>query len=237
MPTVPIPTTHGFIDLTNKTFGRLVVESYAGRVSGQTSWNCRCVCGTKKVVHGQDLREEKTKSCGCWKADLGAARLTKHNGSQTPEFRAWSAMLTRCYNKNSTDYEDYGGRGIQVCEEWRRSFQQFLDDMGPKPSVHHTVDRRNNDKGYNPENCRWATRKEQGNNKRNNRIIEYNGRRLTLSQWAEETGLTYSALQYRLDKGWSIDAALTTPTLHTYNTLLEKQYAAQLMAAQQKEEA
>jgi hypothetical protein len=120
-------------------------------------------------------------------------------------------MIARCENENSQAYADYGGRGIKVCERWRASFTAFMEDMGPPPTTKHTVERTDNDKDYEPTNCVWGTKKEQGRNKRNNVMLTHNGKTQALSAWAEETGLPYTTIYARLQHGWSVDEALTKP--------------------------
>lgn len=127
--------------------------------------------------------------------------------SRTSEYAIWLSMKARCYNPLSKPYNNYGGRGITVCERWRESFQNFMEDMGPRPPG-MTIERLDNNGIYAPSNCKWATRKEQGVNKRNNRLIEYHGRRLTLSQWASETNISRQTLYRRLLAGWSVEESL-----------------------------
>lgn len=128
----------------------------------------------------------------------------------TPEYKAWSMMLQRCENPKAHAFEEYGGRGIAVCERWH-DFNLFIADMGLRPSAAHSLDRQNNDGNYCPENCRWATAKEQQNNRRVNRMITFEGQTKNLQQWAESLGMSKVTLHARLRKGWTIDRALTTP--------------------------
>jgi hypothetical protein len=135
-------------------------------------------------------------------------------GKPTSEWRAWDSMLARCYCAGHTNFARYGGKGVAVCERWRHDFATFLSDMGPKPSPQHTLDRIDGTLGYEPSNCRWATRKEQQNNIRTNRRITWNGRTLTLQQWSDETTLPPSAISRRLKRGWPVERALTEPVMH-----------------------
>ena len=131
---------------------------------------CWCDCGNKQVfVSSGSLKNDLTKSCGCLVKKLGRKRCTTHGKSQTPEWRVWHNMNQRCYNKNNPGYKYYGGRGIKVCKRWRESFENFLKDMDKRPSPELTIERINNDKGYRESNCKWATRKEQNNNRRCNK--------------------------------------------------------------------
>lgn len=128
--------------------------------------------------------------------------------SDSQEYVIWVNMTYRCSNPNASAYTHYGGRGIKVCERWS-DFSLFFQDMGPRPSPQHQVDRIDNDAGYSPSNCRWATRKEQASNRRTSRVITFRGRSRTLDQWAERVGISKQALSFRLDK-WSKTRALTT---------------------------
>lgn len=127
------------------------------------------------------------------------------------ERTAWHNIKERCYNKKRKDYERYGGRGITMCPEWRASFRAFLQDVGPSPSVRHQIERINNDGPYAPGNVRWATALEQANNKRNNHFLEYNGRRLTISEWERLRGVKPGTLKQRALRGWSVEKILTEP--------------------------
>lgn len=130
---------------------------------------------------------------------------------RTPEYRIWCAMKTRCYNPNASNYEFYGGRGITVCDRWRKSFENFLTDMGPRPFPDASIDRYPDPDGpYSKENCRWATKKEQSQNSRKSRMLSYNGETLCLLDWAKRLGITHSTLRVRLEQ-WPIEKALTAP--------------------------
>ena len=134
--------------------------------------------------------------------------MTKtHQLSRTPEWVSWSHMRQRCKNPNTTRYKDWGGRGLGICAEWD-SFEVFLEDMGNKPSLAHSLDRIDNSKGYFPDNCRWATSTEQNNNRRSNTFYTHEGRTLTLTQWAKVAGLTKTGLKYRLSTGVSFDKVI-----------------------------
>jgi len=142
----------------------------------------------------------------------------KHGYSRTTEHNAWKSMKARCYNKNYDHYKDYGGRGIIVCDRWLRSFENFISDMGEKPTSQHSVDRIDNNGNYEPVNCRWATRKEQARNKRSTIKITHNGAIKTISELATEHGLKYETLRWRImDKKWELERALVTP-VQTHKT-------------------
>lgn len=134
-----------------------------------------------------------------------------HGLSYTPEYRAWQTMRLRCTVPTNPAYKDYGARGITVCDRWLYSVENFVADMGLKPTPEHELDRRDNDLGYSPENCRWVTRKVNDRNRRSNRIVSHNGRAFTVAEWAERHGIRPDTLTHRIDKGWDMALALSTP--------------------------
>ena len=197
------------IDLTGQTFGRLTVVSFAGPDgAGRATWRCQCVCGGEKTAKAHELKRGNTASCGCLAQEQrqAAAQSRCHDFSRTNwprERRAWEGMLRRCTDPDWPQWPDYGGRGITVCDPWRSSFQAFAADLGRAP-VGGTIERLDNTLGYSPENCRWATRKEQANNRRSNRWLTHQGRTQNVSQWAAELGIPRATLYHRLHKGWPV---------------------------------
>jgi len=197
-------------DMTGLRFGRLVVCKESNqRIRGCVCWEAVCDCGNVKVYVGADLRKGHTKSCGCLAKELSSKRAKTHGKKGTRIYRIWSGMMDRCHNPNSKDWGNYGGRGIVVCDEWH-NFKNFLNDMGEPQSTQMSIDRIDVNQGYTPTNCRWATAKEQQNNRSNNKIIVFNGVEKTLMQWSEEVGINFACLWMRLRAGWTIERALTT---------------------------
>lgn len=188
------------IDLTGKTFGRLTVISFSHTARHYNRyWNCICECGVKKCVSAASLSNGNAKSCGCYLVECRYKNI-KHGNSRssgkTPEYNAWQAMKRRCDGKNTKLFNYYGGRGIYVCERWLHSFDNFLLDMGEKPSIEHSLDRfPDTDGNYEPSNCRWATDEQQRRNKRNNVWIEFEGVKMILNDWANYFGISRMSLK------------------------------------------
>lgn len=187
-------------------YGRLtVIEAIHIRGLG-TGWKCRCDCGAEMYAAGSNLESGNTASCGCKFID---AHRT-HGKSRARVYVIWRAMRRRCEKPTALEYRNYGGRGISVCERWQK-FENFLADMGEPPDG-FTIEREDNDGNYEPGNCRWASYKDQLNNRRNNRFLEAFGKRRTLHQWAEELNMPPTTLRNRLDRAkWPLEAALTQP--------------------------
>lgn len=196
-------------NITGMVYNRLTVIAPVGRTNdGHVLWRCLCSCGSITNVASNCLRSNKTQSCGC----LPIENSRTHGMTKSSEYRSWFSAKTRCTNKNNQNYHHYGMRGISMCDRWIDSFEAFYDDMGPKPSKKHTLDRIDTNGPYSPENCRWATQKTQCRNKRNNKRITHNGRTKTVAGWAEELGINYFTLHGRLNRyGWSVEKAFNTP--------------------------
>ena len=194
------------VDIAGMTFGRLTVIERAGVVKNRMMWRCRCTCGKEIIVAGASLRSGNTMSCGCYNRD----KITKHGLHKSRLYKIWRGMRERCYNTNTKNFMRYGGRGISICEEWLEfdAFKDWALSHGYTDKL--TIDRIDNEKGYSPDNCRWATLKEQENNKYSNRIIEFNGEKHTISEWSDITGICYSTLHGRLER-YNIEKALTAP--------------------------
>lgn len=193
-------------NLLNKKFGKLIVLERSGTIHRNAAWLCLCDCGAKKVISGAKLIDGSTKSCGCSRYD----KVTTHGRSTSKLYRTWTSMRGRCSDPNNKNYSRYGGRGIKVCERWEKSFSNFLADMGEKPREDMSIDRIDNNKGYSPENCRWATKSQQSSNKSSNKIVRYEGESLCVRDWSLKTGINQKTLHYRLViAGWPVERALT----------------------------
>jgi hypothetical protein len=219
------------IDLTGKRFGRLVVQSQAENKGKFLMWTCLCDCGVSVEVFGSNLKNGHTKSCGCLNKEIVSSLFTTHghtkNNKCSPEWTSWYNMRVRCYYDKHKEYSNYGGRGIKVCERWLGDdgFENFYEDMGPCP-LGMTLERIDNEGDYCRENCKWATRTEQGNNKRNNVILTYGNETGTLSEWARSIGMNSETLRARIDVyGWDIADALGTKVMqgaNQFNTIRSK---------------
>jgi hypothetical protein len=187
------------LNLIGKRFGRLTVVSQANsRISGRlvkrsiTYWKCKCSCGETKEIRTDPLVHGRINSCGCIRSESSGNLNYKHGeGGKTKENRIWSHIINRCTCITDKKYLYYGGRGIQICDRWRNSYENFLQDMGRCPDNKSSIGRINNNGNYCLENCRWEDNKEQANNKRSNVFLEYNGIILTMKQWSEKLGYKY----------------------------------------------
>lgn len=186
-----------YSEFLGKVFGRLTIVSF----SKDSMVTCKCICGNKSVHRWQNVKKGKTRSCGCLETE---SRYT-HGKSGTTTYITWENMINRC-NPDSKQHKNYPQyHGISVCERWK-SFDNFLEDMGERP-LGKTLDRIDGTKGYEPENCRWATKKQQQQNIKSNRWITFNGRTECLSEWSRITGIPDNTLYYRLKRNWPLDKA------------------------------
>lgn len=198
--------------LEGQRFGYLEVMGLSDqRKWKQLTWECKCVCGNLTLVESRKLRTGHTKSCGCKKGEMSAAANITHGMSggsnKAAEYRIWGEMIQRCTNPKSNRYYTHGGRGIKVCERWRK-FENFLEDMGLRPEKGLSLERRNNDGDYEPSNCFWATKKQQARNKRNTIRLTIGGVTKAMRDWAEETGAHPSAIIARLRAGVAPELAI-----------------------------
>lgn len=215
------------IPIGNK-FGRLTVID-----NSELKHLCRCECGTIKAIDMYSLLKGDTMSCGCFHKEMSRDMLTTHGLSKTRLHSVWAGMVARCHSENHSSYKHYGGRGIQVCEEWRKDFKAFYDwaySVGYKEEFTETgrtkwvIDRIDNDGNYCPENCRWITNAQNVDNTRRTRRYEYNGEKLTLREISNKTGLSRALLDNRINRlGWDIEKATSTPVKEKYRHLVAKE--------------
>ena len=204
-----VPATNR-IDITGQKIGRLlVIRAVRKEAIERLFYECLCDCGTTKVIGAQNLRRGLTHSCGCLQRERTKEASLRHGMSHTSIHNTWMAMIQRCNDANCKAYPAYGGRGIKVCERWM-VFESFLADVGIPPQKGMTLDRYpNNDAGYEPGNVRWATKKEQANNRRSSKLITFQNETLTQAQWEDRYGLPRGMLNGRLQLGWTLERALT----------------------------
>lgn len=212
-------------DLIGKIFGRLKVVSYSHKEKKENNvgflhyYNCICECGNKCLVERNSLKYGNTKSCGCIhkeqivKRNKNTAKLSGDSVKYERLYNIYNAMINRCYSINNEKYNNYGGRGIKICDEWLNGWNCFKNwALSNGYSDNLTIDRINVDGNYEPNNCRWVTNKVQANNKTNNKYLEYNGETKTLSEWCDELNLPYHTIKARLNKlGMTVEEAFNTP--------------------------
>lgn len=198
-----------FIDMSGMICGRLTVTSEYIRKPSTTLWKCACRCGKVVYVAGWGLRSGRTQSCGCLANEKTIERFTTHGQKHTRLYDIWCNMKGRCYTSSSSFFDRYGGRGIIVCPEWRKSFEAFRDwALANGYAEGLTIDRKDNDGNYEPSNCRWATQQEQSFNTSRTVYLTYKGIRQSLKQWAIYANLPYDTLYYRINHGWSVKEAI-----------------------------
>lgn len=194
------PTACTFKDREGQRYGRLTAVTFGGDRGGIRHWICRCDCGRWRVVISRHLTSGAIQTCGCSRGNT--TRIGKLSR------RAWQSMKSRCLKPERKDYKDYGARGISICDRWM-DFENFFADMGGPPTTRHSLERIDNSRGYGPDNCKWATRKEQNRNKRSNRLLSYDGKTQCLSAWSDEYGIGTSTIMKRIKLGWTVDRALS----------------------------
>jgi len=212
----------GAIDITGTRFGRWTVVRREGKKpNGQALWRCRCDCGRENLITGSGLRTGDSTNCGCLRNEKNSARMKiteRTHGHATVALHSvsgrtydtWRAMRQRCLNPRNVRYPRYGGRGITICERWMK-FENFLADMGPRPSPKHSIDRINTDGNYEPSNCRWATPKEQTDNRKRTVMITYNGMTMSMLDWSLRLGGKRTLVISRIRSGWDPQLAVSHP--------------------------
>ncbi len=203
-------------DLTGRRYGRLVVLHRFTGPASDVKWVCQCDCGKTTNTFRTSLKKGTSQSCGCLRNEQSSERAKrskfhlKHGMTKTPEYGIWCAMRNRCNNPKVDRYPVYGGRGIKVCERWS-NFENFIADMGLRPSGKHSIDRRDNDGDYEPSNCYWATPEQQTYNKSTTLRFDYKGQRLTVKEASEKTGISRGTLMGRYQRGWTTAKIIETP--------------------------
>lgn len=204
-------------DISKQKFNNLTAISFDHRdEKSRHYWKFRCDCGRELIIRKSSVTSGNTKMCKeCANIQLSKNKTT-HGMSKTRIYKEWAGMIQRCNNPKSTSYERYGAKGITVCDEWLGengfiNFCKWAMANGYRDDL--TIDRIDNDKGYSPDNCRWATCKEQSCNKNSNKNLTYRGKTMTMAEWADEIGISRSSLFGRLKRGWSVEKALSTPPI------------------------
>ena len=212
------------VNLTGMRFGMWTVGEMSRApyrdIDGKqhnAEWWCVCDCGTVSSVVGCSLKSGDSKSCGCRCHDDIGRRSVTHGLCDTPEYGIWSNIKSRTRNPNSKSYKDYGARGIAVCDEWLNDVEAFYNHVGPRPSNAHSLERKNNDEGYQPGNVVWALRVVQANNKRSNVLVTIDGVTQSLAQWCRQLGRSYKTVHARIKAGWSQIDAIMTPAGGCWN--------------------
>jgi len=203
-----------FVDLTGQTFNRLTVIERVEN-SKPIRWKCICDCGNTTIVETGPIKSGHTKSCGCLHIEICRElgfRSSTHCMTNTPEYKSWECIKQRCNNPNDHSFNNYGGRGIVLCDKWQNDFVAFYKHVGPRPSIFHSIERINNNSNYEPGNVKWASAQEQANNTRRNHVIIIHGWSLNVTQWAKFVGLGNTTLLQRINAyGWPIAKAIFTP--------------------------
>lgn len=203
-----------FINLTGQKFERLtVVSKELPDSTGSIIWKCKCECGKDVYARGNALRKGLVKSCGCYKKDILPTINTKYKDCPKRLYKIYYGMLGRCYSEGNSAYNNYGGRGIQVCSEWKNSFTSFWEwSINNGYSAKLSIDRKDNEAEYSPDNCRWVSDYEQSRNKRSSVFLTLNNKTLPIEIWAKDLNLKLSTLYTRKFRGWSDHEILTIST-------------------------
>lgn len=203
--------TRSLADIAGHRFGKLVAVLPVAMTKSGAVWLFQCDCGEEKQVRLGNVRNGHTSSCGCLHRQKAKEANTTHNMSRTAVYKVWAAMVGRCCNPDDAGYPHYGGRGINVAQRWRESFAAFIEDMGPRPTANHSIERLDNDGNYEPGNCVWLVQKEQGQNTRRVRRFRFRGSHLTIRQLSLQYGIPHRSLLRRIDAGWPIERAVLEP--------------------------
>lgn len=210
------------VNIAGRRYGRLIALEYMGRKNGRTLWRCQCDCGNETITGYSNLINGITRSCGCLNNEMRLINSANRRKCiskdflplgdlrQHPLFSTWSSMITRCYNPKRKNYVDYGGRGIKVCDEWQGDcgFENFIKDMGNRPSPKHSIDRIDVNGDYTPENCRWATSHEQSSNRTDNSYLFINKKKIIAKTLSDIIGMNYSTIAHQIQKGVDINLIL-----------------------------
>ena len=196
---------HKIENLKGNKYGRLTVLNYSHIKNHKSYWRCKCECGNETIVRSDCLKDGSTKSCGCFNID---GHKVENPLSQDKLYHVYHGMIQRCNNSNTKYYKHYGGRGIKVCNEWLKDFNVFKKwamENGYEDGL--TIDRRDVNGNYEPDNCRWVDQKTQCNNTRRNVNITYHGETHNLTEWSEILGINRNTLNYRINNGWELEKA------------------------------
>ena len=214
-------------DLTGQRFGRLVAIGKVGCKNKSMVWHCKCDCGGESFTEASKLRNGRAKSCGCLREEINRSPLKKKRRAKVPRdkrlYYIWQGMKDRCYNPQADNYYLYGEKGIKICEEWLKDFLNFQSwsfANGYKNTL--SIDRIHNNLGYSPSNCRWATPKEQSNNRTTNKNFTINNETKTLKEWCEQFNKRYPTVWARVNRGWDIYKALEISPQEAIDVLKNK---------------
>lgn len=213
-------------------YGRLTtIREYTERIGKKSHHfvDCICDCGKELRLNYKSLKSGNTKSCGCYRKDLMSKTKKTHGLTDSKEYISYRAMKSRCYSETNQDYALYGGRGISVCDRWLDvdGFFNFIEDMGERPK-NHSLDRKDSNGNYTPENCKWSTQKEQCRNISTNRIINYKNKDFIMSELCEEYNIDYVMFRRRLERGWEIEDAIKAPKGIKYAVYLKREFNLEL---------